>query len=54
LQAKRHSRAHQRACQVDKDGKALWTEHLHGQPIISEPFCTRWRMRNRLCGSTTA
>ena len=39
LQAKRHSRAHQRASQVDKNGKALSAEYLHGQQIISEPFC---------------
>ena len=30
---------HQRASQVDKDGKALSAEYLHGQQIISEPFC---------------
>ena len=30
---------HQRASQVDKDGKALSTEYLHGQQTISEPFC---------------
>ena len=30
---------HQRASQVDKDGKALSAEFLHGQQIISEPFC---------------
>ena len=24
---------------MDKDGKALSTEHLHAQQIISEPFC---------------
>ena len=29
---------HQRARKVDKDGKALSTEHLHAQQIISEPF----------------
>lgn len=32
-------RAHQRASQVDKNGKALSAEYLHGQQIISEPFC---------------
>ena len=32
---------HQRTRKVDKNGKALSAEHLHGQPIISEPFCTR-------------
>jgi len=25
--------------QVDKNGKALSAEYLHGQQIISEPFC---------------
>ena len=30
---------HQRASQVDKDGKAVSAEYLHGQQIISEPFC---------------
>lgn len=30
---------HQRASQMDKDGKALSAEYLHGQQIISEPFC---------------
>ena len=39
---------------VDKNGKALSAEHLHGQQIVSEPFCTRRRLRNPLCGSTTA
>ena len=29
---------HQRARKVDKDSKALSTEHLHAQQIISEPF----------------
>ena len=32
---------HQRTRQVDKDGKALSAEHLHGQHIIQEPFCSR-------------
>ena len=32
-------KVHQRASQVDKDGKALSAEYLHGQQIISEPFC---------------
>jgi hypothetical protein len=30
----RHSRAHQRTSQVDKNGKALSAEYLHGQQII--------------------
>jgi hypothetical protein len=30
----------QRERRVDKDGKALCNEHLHGQQVISEPFCT--------------
>ena len=54
LQAKRHSRAHQRASQVDKNGKALSAEYLHGQQIISEPFCIHWRLRNRIRGLTAA
>ena len=32
---------HQRTRKVDKNGKALSAEHLHGQQIIPEPFCSR-------------
>ena len=45
---------HQRASQVDKNGKALSAEYLHGQQIISEPFCIHRRLRNRIRGLTAA
>ena len=45
---------HQRASQVDKNGKALSAEYLHGQQIISEPFCIHRRLRNRIRGLTVA
>ena len=45
---------HQRASQVDKNGKTLSVEYLHGQQIISEPFCIHRRLRNRIRGLTVA
>ena len=38
----------------DKDGKALSAEYLHGQQIISEPFCIHRRLRNRIRGLMAA
>lgn len=37
---------HQRARQMDKDGKTPSAEHLHGQQIITEPVCSRGRLKD--------
>ena len=32
---------HQRTRKVDKNGKEISAEHLYGQQVIPEPFCSR-------------
>ena len=49
-----HLQVHQRARQVDKDGKALSAEHLHRQQIISEPFRNHRRLKIQIRGLRTA